>query len=88
MKSILLSGVLLSILIFLTACPLNNANDDSDTSSDFPPIPLPSYVGDSLPDESKEITLEIGKEIDSFNPYVEAIKKNSSPNDILLGASK
>ena len=76
MKSILISVILLFGLILLTACPQNEVNNNnSSPPSDMPPVPVPSYVGDSLPEKSEEITLGIGKEIDNFSPYVEEIKE-------------
>ena len=67
-------------LMLLTACPQkeednNNTTNNTTLPGDMPPIPAPSYVGDSLPEKSEEITLGIGKEIDNFSPYVEEIKE-------------
>ena len=77
MKFILISGILLFVLILLTACPQKEENDNNGVTppSDMPPIPVPAYVGESLPEKSEEITLGIGKEIDNFSPYVEEIKE-------------
>jgi len=79
MRLIFIPGIFFFFFILLTGCPQSGEENPPDDNtnpppqSDLPPVPVPSYVGDSLPEKSDEIIIKIGDELDNFNPYVEQI---------------